>query len=89
MRLTSHRGGFVGLWSSLVERRHFPARFLTHSKQMLREFIETAQVQNLAAVCEGNPITMPGNLLCGLHRGRQALQKESSSSQSEDSREDA
>jgi PRTRC genetic system protein B len=41
VRLTSHRGGFVGLWSSLTERKHFPARFLTHSNQTLRDFIET------------------------------------------------
>jgi PRTRC genetic system protein B len=44
VRLTSHRGGFVGLWSSLAERKHFPARFLTRSNQTLRDFIETAQV---------------------------------------------
>src|SRR5579863_1270515 len=44
VRLTSHRGGFVGLWSSLAERKHFPVRFLAHSKQTLLDFIETAQV---------------------------------------------
>jgi PRTRC genetic system protein B len=38
VRLTSHRGGFVGLWSSLLERKRFPVRFLADSKQTLQEF---------------------------------------------------
>ena len=42
VRLTSHRGGFVGLWSSLVERKHFPLRFLADSKQTLEEFLQSA-----------------------------------------------
>jgi PRTRC genetic system protein B len=44
VRLTTHPGGFVGLWSGLAERKRFPARFLVHSKQTLRDFIETTQV---------------------------------------------
>jgi len=40
VRLTSHRGGFVGLWSSLAERKRFPAKFLAESKQTLQEFVE-------------------------------------------------
>jgi len=42
VRLTSHRGGFVGLWSSLVERKHFPVRFLADSKRTLEEFLQSA-----------------------------------------------
>jgi PRTRC genetic system protein B len=40
VRLTTHSGGFVGLWSSLAERkRQFPVKFLADSKQTLQEFI--------------------------------------------------
>jgi len=40
VRLTTHSGGFVGLWSSLVGRKHrFPVKFLADSKQTLQEFI--------------------------------------------------
>jgi len=42
VRLTSHRSGFVGLWSSLVERKHFPVRFLADSKRTLEEFLQSA-----------------------------------------------
>lgn len=41
VRLTSHPGGFFGLWSSLADSaKKFPKRFLTDAKQTLREFIE-------------------------------------------------
>lgn len=40
IRLTSHPGGFLGLWSSLAERKRFPAKFLAESKQTLQEFVE-------------------------------------------------
>ena len=41
VRLTSHPGGFFGLWSSLADRAEkFPMRFLTDAKQTLREFVE-------------------------------------------------
>ncbi|MGB9071098.1 MAG: PRTRC system protein B [Terriglobales bacterium] len=41
VRLTSHPGGFLGLWSSLAGRKHnFPVKFLSDSKQTLREFVE-------------------------------------------------
>lgn len=40
VRLTTHPGGFLGLWSSLARKRDFPVRFLTDSKQTLQEFIE-------------------------------------------------
>jgi len=40
VRLTTHPRGFVGLWSSLVGRKHrFPAKFLADSMQTLQEFI--------------------------------------------------
>ena len=40
-RLTSHSGGFFGLWSSLADRPGtFPTEFLTDAKQTLREFVE-------------------------------------------------
>ncbi len=41
VRLTSHPGGFLGLWSSLTGRkRAFPVKFLAESKQKLKEFVE-------------------------------------------------
>jgi PRTRC genetic system protein B len=39
VRLTTHAGGFLGLWSGLAGRRHFPVKFLADSKQTVREFI--------------------------------------------------
>jgi PRTRC genetic system protein B len=42
VRLTTHPGGFLGLWSSLAGRkRKFPVRFLADSKQTLLKFVET------------------------------------------------
>ena len=40
VRLTTHTGGFLGLWSNLAGRKHFPVKFLADSKQTLQEFIE-------------------------------------------------
>ena len=41
VRLTTHPGGFLGLWSGLAGRkRAFPVRFLAESKQTLQEFVE-------------------------------------------------
>jgi PRTRC genetic system protein B len=41
VRLTTHPGGFLGLWSSLAGRkRAFAVRFLAESKQTLQEFVE-------------------------------------------------
>ena len=41
VRLTTHPGGFLGLWSSLAGRKHkFPVKFLADSKQTLQEFVE-------------------------------------------------
>jgi PRTRC genetic system protein B len=40
VRLTTHSGGFVALWSSLAGRkRQFSVKFLADSKQTLQEFI--------------------------------------------------
>lgn len=40
VRLTTHRGGFLGLWSMAAGKRSFPMKFLADSKQTLQEFIE-------------------------------------------------
>jgi PRTRC genetic system protein B len=40
VRMTTHPGGFLGLWSNLAGRKRFPARFLADSKQTLQEFVE-------------------------------------------------
>lgn len=41
VRLTTHPGGFLGLWSSLAGKKHkFPVKFLADSKQTLQEFVE-------------------------------------------------
>jgi PRTRC genetic system protein B len=43
VRLTTHPGGFLGLWSSLAGRKHaFPVKFLAESKQTLQEFVQSA-----------------------------------------------
>ena len=39
-RLTTHSGGFLGLWSSLIGgRRKFPAKYLAAANETLREFV--------------------------------------------------
>ena len=40
VRLTTHSAGFLGLWSNLAGRKHFPVKFLADSKQTLQELIE-------------------------------------------------
>jgi PRTRC genetic system protein B len=41
VRLTTHPGGFLGLWSSLAGRKHdFPVNSLADSEQTLQEFVE-------------------------------------------------
>jgi PRTRC genetic system protein B len=43
-QLTSHPGGFFGLWSSLADGPEmFPMEFLMDAKQTLREFIENGE----------------------------------------------
>lgn len=44
VRLTSHAGGFLGLWSALAKRKHFPLKCLVESKQTLGEFVEAAHI---------------------------------------------
>jgi PRTRC genetic system protein B len=39
VRLTSHAGGFIGLWRSLVGRKRFPDQYLTDASEMLQEFV--------------------------------------------------
>ena len=46
VRLTTHPGGFMGLWSSLAGRKRFPVRFLAESKQTLYDFVKGAQQTN-------------------------------------------
>ena len=38
-RLTTHPGGFVGLWGDLRGKKKFPTRYLTDARQTLRQFI--------------------------------------------------
>jgi PRTRC genetic system protein B len=38
-RLTSHPGGFIGLWTSLAGRKRFPVRYLTDTGETLQEFV--------------------------------------------------
>lgn len=41
VRVTSHPGGFLGLWSSLAGKKHkFPVKFLADSKQALQELVQ-------------------------------------------------
>jgi len=41
VRLTTHPGGFLGLWSGLAGKKHkFPVKFLADTKQTLQEFVE-------------------------------------------------
>lgn len=39
VRLTTHPGGFVGLWRSLEGKAKFPARYLTDAGETLQEFV--------------------------------------------------
>jgi hypothetical protein len=39
VRLTTHPGGFVGLWRSLAGRKRFPPRYLTEARKSLRDFV--------------------------------------------------
>jgi len=42
VRLTTHPGGFLGLWSSLAGRKQaFPVKSLAESKQTLQEFVHS------------------------------------------------
>jgi PRTRC genetic system protein B len=39
VRLTSHPGGFIGLWRSLAGRKTMPVRYLTDAGETLEEFV--------------------------------------------------
>ena len=39
VRLTSHPGGFIGLWRSLVSSKRFPVQYLTDAGETLQEFV--------------------------------------------------
>ena len=39
VRLTTHPGGFVGLWRRLARKERFPARYLTDARETLRDFV--------------------------------------------------
>jgi len=39
VRLTTHHGGFVGLWRSLEKKKRFPTRYLSEAKETLRDFV--------------------------------------------------
>ncbi len=39
VRLTSHPGGFISLWTSLAGRKRFPARHLVDAGETLQEFV--------------------------------------------------
>jgi PRTRC genetic system protein B len=39
VRLTSHPGGFIGLWRSLVGRKRFPVQYLADAGETLQEFV--------------------------------------------------
>jgi PRTRC genetic system protein B len=39
VRLTSHPGGFIGLWKGLAGRKRFPAHYLTDAGETLQEFV--------------------------------------------------
>jgi len=42
VRLTSHPGGFVGLWRSLAGKKRFPAQYLVDAGETLQEFVAPA-----------------------------------------------
>ena len=39
VRLTSHPGGFIGLWRSLAGKKRFPVQHLTDAGETLQEFV--------------------------------------------------
>jgi PRTRC genetic system protein B len=39
-RVTTHKGGFAGLWEALASKDQFPTRYLVDAKQTLAAFIE-------------------------------------------------
>jgi PRTRC genetic system protein B len=41
-KLTTHSGGFIGLWTDLVDRQQFPIRHLVETRQTLQQFVGEA-----------------------------------------------
>jgi PRTRC genetic system protein B len=41
-KLTAHAGGFIGLWTELVDRQQFPTRYLVECGQTLQQFVGEA-----------------------------------------------
>jgi PRTRC genetic system protein B len=39
-KLTTHQGGFIGLWTELVGKQEFPVHYLARSTQTIEEFME-------------------------------------------------
>lgn len=39
-KLTTHTGGFIGLWTELIGKERFPENYLVECRQTLRQFIE-------------------------------------------------
>ena len=39
VRITTHPGGFVGLWRSLAGKKRFPTRYLTEAGESLMDFV--------------------------------------------------
>jgi hypothetical protein len=39
-RLTTHPGGFMGLWMELVGAKEFPGKYLTPANQTLEQFAQ-------------------------------------------------
>ena len=39
IRLTSHPGGFIGLWRSLAGKKRYPVQYLTDAGETLQEFV--------------------------------------------------
>jgi PRTRC genetic system protein B len=39
VRLTSHPGGFIGLWRGLAGRKRFPVQYLIDAGETLQEFV--------------------------------------------------
>jgi PRTRC genetic system protein B len=41
-KLTTHPGGFIGLWSELAGKEGFPSEYLIPAKQTLQQFVGEA-----------------------------------------------
>jgi Prokaryotic E2 family D len=41
-RLTTHSGGFIGLWTELAGKEQFPSEYLVAARQTLQQFVGEA-----------------------------------------------